>query len=55
VDVNDPFYDPREAVVQKRLQRYDNTARSDHWTGTGYDGSQEYEIELDPWFEESDK
>jgi len=48
---SDPFYDPREAVVQKRLDKYDATANRDHWNGAGYDGSQEYEIELDPYFD----
>jgi hypothetical protein len=47
----DPFYDPREAVVAKRNQRYDSQQRVDHWSGTGYDGSQEYDPELDPYFE----
>lgn len=46
----DPFYDPRDAVITKRNQRYDATANVDHWSGTGYDGSAEYDQEDDPFF-----
>jgi len=49
---SDPFYDPRESVVQKRLDKYNNSGNTDHWNGGGYDGTQEYELELDPYFDE---
>ena len=47
----DPFYDPREAVVAKRNQRYDAQSTADHYNGSGYNGTQEYDIELDPYFD----
>lgn len=48
---DDPFYDPREAIVAKKLERYDSSRASDHWNGTGYDGTAEYEPEDDPYFD----
>ena len=51
----DPFYDPREAAVQSRLDRYDAKRSVDHWTGSDYDGTAEYEPELDPYFDESNE
>jgi hypothetical protein len=51
VSKDDPFYDPREAAVQKQLDRYDAKKTPDHWTGSGYDGTAEYESELDPFFD----
>ena len=47
----DPFYDPREAAVQKQLDRYDAKKTPDHWNGSGYDGTAEYEPELDPYLD----
>ena len=47
----DPFYDPREVRVVQRNQQYHNQQRIDHWSGAGYNGSQEYDPELDPYFE----
>jgi hypothetical protein len=47
----DPFYDPREAIVAKRNQTYDTRAVVDHWNGTGYNGTAEYDIEDDPYFD----
>ncbi len=47
----DPFYDAREAVVAKRNQRYDAGQKADHWTGAGYTGTEEYDIEQDPYFD----
>jgi hypothetical protein len=51
VATDDPFYDPREAVVGKKLEHYDNTRGADHWNGSGHDGRQEYSIEDDPYFD----
>lgn len=48
----DPFYDPRDAVVAQRNQRYDAGQKPDHWNGSGYDGTQEYDLEQDPWFDQ---
>jgi len=48
---DDPFYDPREAVVAKKLEHYDNSRVADHWNGAGYDGTAEYHIEDDPYFD----
>jgi len=47
----DPFYDPQEAVIAQRHWRWDSAARTDHYTGAGHDGTQEYDPELDPYFE----
>ena len=47
----DPFYDPREAVVAKRNQQYDAGQKADHWTGAGYTGTEDYDIEQDPYFD----
>lgn len=52
---SDPFYDPREAVVARRNQAYDNKPTADHWNGTGYDGTQEYNIEDDPYFHDENQ
>jgi len=51
VATDDPFYDPRDAAVAKKLEHYDNSRGADHWTGSGYDGRQEYSIEDDPYFD----
>lgn len=48
---SDPFYDPREQTIEKRNQYYDNKASVDHWNGSGYDGSQEYDPTEDPYFD----
>jgi hypothetical protein len=50
VDTTDPFYDPREAVVAKRHNRSQGTL--DVYTGAGHDGTQEYDLELDPFFQQ---
>lgn len=46
----DPFYDPREAVVQKNLERFDK--QIDLYTGAGHDGTKEYDIEDDPYYDQ---
>jgi hypothetical protein len=51
VDVNDPFYDPREALVERRLQKYTRKLEG-HYTGTGHDGTVEYDFETDPYYNE---
>lgn len=51
VDPADPFYDPREAVMQKRLDRWDTAKKTDLYTGGGHDGTAEYDPELDPYLE----
>jgi hypothetical protein len=48
----DPFYDLREAAVAQRNRRWDSAARTDHYIGAGHDGTQEYDLELDPYFDE---
>lgn len=52
VDISDPFYDPREAAVAKKQQQYHSSGAQDHWNGSGYDGTQEYDREDDPFFQE---
>jgi hypothetical protein len=50
VSKHDPFYDPRDAVIARQNQRYLASNTSDHYNGAGHDGTQEYDIELDPYF-----
>lgn len=52
IDKDDPFYDPRDAVVSKKLERYDSSRTVDHWNGSGYNGSAEYDPKDDPFFDE---
>jgi hypothetical protein len=47
----DPFYDPREPLVAGLSRRRPSQGRSDHYTGAGHDGTQEYDPEMDPYFE----
>lgn len=49
VDVSDPFYDPREVIVQKRNERLER--KVDLYTDIGHDGTQEYVFEDDPFFD----
>lgn len=51
VDPRDPFYDPRENIVIDRNQAWQQMINRDHWNGTGYDGTQEYNIEDDPYYD----
>lgn len=55
VDENDPFYDPRDAVVARINQRWIASPNIDHWTGSGYDGTQEYHAEDDPFFDDQEE
>jgi hypothetical protein len=41
VDKNDPFYDSREAWVEKKNRRYQAQASEGFYTGTGHDGTLE--------------
>jgi hypothetical protein len=52
VDKNDPFYDPREAWVEKKNRQYQAQASEGFYTGTGHDGSREYDFEDDPYYQE---
>jgi hypothetical protein len=45
----DPFYDPREQLVAQRNHIYTASGAADHWNGSGYNGTQEYDPELDPY------
>jgi hypothetical protein len=47
----DPFYDPREQLVAGLSTRWHSQGNSDHYTGAGHDGTQEYDPEMDPYFE----
>jgi hypothetical protein len=55
VDKNDPFYDPREAWVEKKNRQYQAQASEGFYTGTGHDGTQEYDITQDPYFDKSEE
>lgn len=48
VDITDPFYDPRDAVVAKRNQTWLQRQMVDHYTGAGHDGTREYDPDDDP-------
>ena len=49
VDITDPFYDPREAVIERHNYKYVKTTEG-HYDGSGYDGS-EYDFEDDPFYQ----
>lgn len=52
IDVNDPFYDPREAVVEKLQKRYAAKQIEGYFTGAGHDGTAEYNFEDDPYYQD---
>lgn len=55
VDPSDPFYDPREMIVEQRNQRYYVRQQQESYTGAGHDGTQEYDFENDPYFDLDDE
>lgn len=55
VDKSDPFYDPREAIMARQSQKYHARQIEGYATGAGYDGSAEYNIEEDPYFQHETK
>lgn len=52
VDPADPFYDPRDQIVAQQAQRYADRRGVDFWNGSGHDGTGEYDLENDPYFDE---
>lgn len=52
VDSNDPFYDPREAIAERRNHKYQARTAEGFYTGGGHDGSQEYDFQDDPYYQE---
>ena len=48
VDVTDPFYDPRESVVEKKNKTWLARHPEGHYTGAGHDGTREYDADDDP-------
>jgi hypothetical protein len=46
---SDPFYDPRDQLVARLQSRRHTSGNSEHYTGAGYDGTQDYDPELDPY------
>lgn len=51
VDKSDPFYDSREAVVAKMSKKYHAATKEGYADGAGHDGTAEYNIEEDPYFQ----
>jgi len=52
VEKTDPFYDPREAVVARQGLKYEARQSEGFYTGSGHDGTAEYNFEDDPFFQE---